>query len=64
MSLRLWLCPRTIRDDHTREVLAEAERTRIDLVTMTGRLDDFVGQLQERVSYELQRRIKEGMSGG
>ena len=57
MSLRLWLCHRPRRDDHTEEVLADAERTRIDLVKMSGRLEEFVSELQARVSLELHLNI-------
>ena len=64
MSLRRWLCRRPRRDDHTREVLDEAERTRADLLRVTGRLDQYVTELRARVSLELQRKIGKDISGG
>lgn len=65
VDLRGWLCTRrNVRSDHTRDVIAEAQATRSDLVRLTGRLDQYVTDLQARIRLELRRQIEGKAPGG
>lgn len=62
MGWRDWICRRrAVRTDHTRDVIAEAEKTRRDLVKLTARLDAYATDLKTRVQIELQREIAKGI---
>jgi len=59
MGLREWLCrgvPSRVEDKATREVIAEAEKTRSELRSLVGRLDEYVDDLRARVRLELRQQ--------
>lgn len=58
MGLRDWICRRrSVHTDRTRDVIAEAEATRRDLVKLTARLDLYTTDLRDLVHTEMQRDI-------
>ena len=45
-----------VEDKATREVIAEAEKTRSELRSLIGRLDEYVDDLRARVRLELRQQ--------
>jgi hypothetical protein len=62
MGLRSWLCglSQPQRDDNTREVIADAEQTRVELQHLTVRLGEHVGDLRARLRGDTRRLYEEG----
>lgn len=58
MGLRAWLCQvsKPHRDDNTREVIHEAEMTRAELESLTGRLGEYVSDLRALIRTELRQK--------